>query len=646
MRFHHFLLGCLLGCLISAGTVSGQADSLRAVVAQPPNDTADLKALYTLVRVNLRQDPAAAMQNARDLASRAISRQQSSWAALGYRTVGTLHWLNNSHDSSRYYNELALTTLGKPANDPRVGVGILVNIGNYYTLHEKYDEAAGYFSQAYELAIESGYDKDLPKILNNLGVLFKRLGRNRSALRTYESALRLKETDADTLGIANTLLNLGRVRLELDQVEAALMDFDRASVLYRAIDREGEVAGVELSRGVAYYERGEFDLAERTIKAALALPEVVLEDYIRANVLLVLADLARNEKDADASFTYLREGYPLAKASGISSLLTNYERSFGHTYRLLDREEEASAHFAIFAQSIDAVHEKRRLDAYEETVEEFQAQLREAEIERQELTISRQQQRQQLMWLGLACLGLLATGIWLLLRSRLNLQRIEALRLESERKAEMEALNRQAELNGLRAMIEGQEVERKRVAKDLHDGLGGLLATVKARLSTEAPTADTSNQLIDRACTEVRRIAHNMMPQTLALSGLSGSLRDIVSQLNQRGLDTDLEIIGQPDLRLDEDGQAMLLRILQELTHNVVKHANAKKLFIQLLDQPNQLLLTVEDDGKGFNSDEVRVTKNGIGLENIDSRVAYLRGHIQYDSSPGHGTTVTLTLPL
>jgi signal transduction histidine kinase len=646
MRFHHHILVCLLGCLIARGTVSGQADSLRAVVAQPANDTADLEALYALVRVNLRKAPAAAMQNARDLASRATTRQQTSWAALGYRTVGTLHWLNNSHDSSKHYNELALTTLGNPAKDPRVGVGILVNLGTYYTLHEKHDEAAGYFSRAYELAIESGYDRDLPKILNNLGVLFKRLGRNRSALRTYESALRLKEENADTLGIANTLLNLGRVRLALDQVEAALMDFDRASALYRSVDRGGEVAGVELSRGVAYYEREEFDLAERTIKAALALPEVEVEDYIRANALLVLADLARNNQDAGASLTYLREGYPLAKTSGINSLLTNYERSFGHTYRLLDREEEASAHFAVFAQAIDDVYEKKRLDTYQETVNNFQAKLREAEIARQELTIARQQQRQQVMGLGLACLGLLATGIWLLLRSRLNIQRSEALRLELERKAEMETFSRQAELNGLRAMIEGQEVERKRVAKDLHDGLGGLLATVKSRLSAEAPTAATSNQLIDRACTEVRRIAHNMMPQTLALSGLSGSVRDIVSQLNQRGLDTELEIIGQPELRLDEDGQAMLLRILQELTHNVVKHADAEKLFIQLLDQPNQLLLTVEDDGKGFNADYVRATKNGIGLGNIDSRVAYLRGHIQYDSSPGHGTTVTLTLPL
>ncbi len=646
MLRHLLLLGCLIGLFFLPASTLAQVDSLEAVVAAPANDTADLQALYALVRVNLGTNPAGAMQHARHLASRAATRNQVHWSALGYRTVGTLHWLNAAHDSSRYYNELALTMLGVPENDPRVGVGILVNLGSYYTLHEKYDEAAGYFSRAYELVQSSGYDRDLPKILNNLGVLFKRLGRNRSALRTYERALLLKEQDRDTVGIANTLLNLGRVRLELNEVDKALADFDRASDFYRASGREGEVAAVELSRGVAYYEREEFDLAQRTISAALALPDVEVEDYVRANALLVLADVARRNGAAETALLHLRAGYPLAEAAGINGLLTNYERSFGHTYRLLDREEEASAHFAVFAQSIDGVHEKQQLDVYEETVSEFQAQLRESEIERQQLVISRQQQRQQLMGLGLAFLGLLATGIWLLLRSRLNVQRSEARRKETERQAELAALSREAELNGLRAMIEGQEVERKRVAKDLHDGLGGLLATVKARLSAEAPGASGSNQLLDRACTEVRRIAHNMMPQTLALSGLTGSVRDIVSQLNQRGLDTELEIIGQPDLRLNEDGQSMLLRILQELSHNVIKHAGAKKLFVQLLDQPNQLLLTVEDDGVGFDPEQVRTEATGIGLANIDSRVAYLGGELQYDSSPGHGTTITLTIPL
>ncbi|MEL6845875.1 MAG: ATP-binding protein, partial [Bacteroidota bacterium] len=162
----------------------------------------------------------------------------------------------------------------------------------------------------------------------------------------------------------------------------------------------------------------------------------------------------------------------------------------------------------------------------------------------------------------------------------------------------------------------------------------------------ESTPGSEANSLLDRACTEVRRIAHNMMPQTLALSGLSGSIEDITAQLRQQGLETELEIIGQPDLRLDDSGQEMLLRIVQELTHNVVKHAAANKVFIQLLDQPNQLLLTVEDDGIGFDPKKEDEKGKGLGQNSIKSRVAFLKGDIQYDSSPGHGTTVTLSLPL
>jgi two-component system NarL family sensor kinase len=172
------------------------------------------------------------------------------------------------------------------------------------------------------------------------------------------------------------------------------------------------------------------------------------------------------------------------------------------------------------------------------------------------------------------------------------------------------------------------------------------LATVKAHFSRESAPDSEANSLLDRACTEVRRIAHNLMPQTLALSGLSGSIEDIAAQLRQQGLETELEIVGQPDLRLDASGQEMLLRIVQELTHNVVKHAEAKSLFIQLLDQPNQLLLTVEDDGVGFDAKKEAAEGKGLGRNSIRSRVAFLKGDIQYDSSPGHGTTVTLSLPL
>lgn len=639
---------CYLLLALSSLTVGAQArvDSLLAVVDRPGGDTADLHALYLLASETYRDDLPRAMTWAFQLARLGDQRQLPRWAATGYRTVGVLHYLSSRIDSFSYYNALAMSRLGDPAVSPKLGIGLLINEGVIATMQFRLDDAVGDYAAAYDLAMESGHTENIPKLLNNLGVVYRRLGRFRSAERTYHRSLELKEAVADSLGIANTLHNLGRVEIKLGKTEMGLATLDRSASLFTAIGRAEEVPSVNISRGVGFFDLGDLDRAESFIEEAMARPGLVLDDYTRANAWLCLGAIAFKTQRYELARELLERGLPLAEATNVLYLRTDYNRWLGRTYGKLQQPERAYQHFAFYTDSVQQVFEQEQLDIYGETSAKFESQLREAEIERQQLVIAQQRQRQQLLALGLAFLALLFAVTFLLLRTRLKIQRSEALRLETERAAELKVLHREAEVNGLRAMIEGQETERQRVAKDLHDGLGGLLATVKARLSREAPTAAASNQLIDRACTEVRRIAHNMMPQTLALSGLSGSVQDIVTQLNQRGLDTELEIVGQPDLRLDEEGQAMLLRILQELTHNVVKHAQATKLFLQLLDQPDQLLLTVEDDGIGFNADYARSQDSGIGLANIEHRVAYLNGAIQYDSSPGHGTTVTLTLPL
>jgi signal transduction histidine kinase len=639
---------CWFLLTLSFPTVSGQVpvDSLLAVVARPSNDTADLYALHRLSTETYRDDLPRAMAWAFQMARLGDARQLPRWSAMAYRTIGVLHDLSSRIDSFSYYNALAMSRLGDPAASPEVGVGLLINQGAIATVQFRLDDAVGDYAAAYDLAIKSRHTKHIPKLLNNLGVVYRRLGRFHSAERTYHRSLALKEASADSLGIANTLHNLGRVEIKLGKVEIGLATLDRSASLFIALDMPEEVPSVNISRGVGFFDKGDLDRAETYVQEAMDTPDLVLDDYTRANALLCLGAIAFQTQRYELAREHLEQGLPLAEATNVLFLKTDYNRWLGRTYGKLKQPERAYQHFAFYTDNIQEVFAQEQLEVHGETSAKFESQLREAEIERQQLIIAQQRQRQQLLGLGLGFLALLSIVTFLLLRTRLKFQRSEALRLETQRKAEIKVLHREAEVSGLRAMIEGQETERQRVAKDLHDGLGGLLATVKARLSREAPTAATTNQLLDRACSEVRRIAHNMMPQTLALSGLTGSVQDIVTQLNQRGLDTDLEIIGQPDLRLDEESQAMLLRILQELTHNVVKHARATKLFIQLLDQPDQLLLTVEDNGVGFNADYARTQVGGIGLANIENRVTYLRGDIQYDGSPGHGTTVTLTVPL
>jgi len=623
-----------------------QTDSLLTVVANPTNDTADLNALYKLATTTYRDDLTGAREYARRLATLGDERGFARWSALGYRSVGVFYYMASQVDSFSYYNSLAIARIGDLSSEPKIGVGLLVNKGAIATVNYRLDDAVGDYAAAYELAMSSGYTKDVSKILNNLGVLYRRLNRSRSAERTYQRSLELKRANHDTLGIANTLLNLGRVEIERGKVERGMASLDQAAEYYRQLGMPEELPLVELSRGIGYYRLDDNERAEEIIKKTLSVPGLKLDVNTHANALLGLGSIALEEGRFAEARTHLEKGLPLAEQANVLALTTNFNRALGQTYQKLENPEKAYGHLASYVDTIEHVFQQERLDVHGEMAEKFQSQLRDAEIARQQLVIGQQQQRSLLLWLGIGFLALLSTVVFLLLRSRLEYQKSEALRLETEREAEVKFLRQEAEVSGLRAMIEGQERERKRVAKDLHDGLGGLLATVKARLSNEAPTAEASNQMLDRACTEVRRIAHNMMPQTLALSGLSGSVQDIVAQLNQRGLDTELELIGQPDLRLDEDRQAMLLRILQELTHNVVKHAQATKLFIQLLDQPSQLLLTVEDNGVGFNADFARTNGKGIGLANIESRVAFLGGDIQYDASPGHGTTVSLSVPL
>lgn len=635
----------LLLLLLPLGLVA-QLDSLQAVVLNPPNDTADINALYSLAKAQVRSDPAASLESAREMANRAKDRGLSDWAALGLRTLGSIYFIRGEQDSSIHYFELALTELGAPENNPRIGVGLLVNMGNYHMRNGANDKATANYTTAYDLAKGSGYERDVPKILNNLGVVYRRMGHYGSAARTYAAALELKEAEGDSLGMAETLCNLAVTNFHRRKNELAEENLAQASKLYRALGLPEEVASMTLARGVSLYDQGDHTGAKEILMTGLSRLEDGVDIYFLVNAYLALGDIYRQEGNTEEALRYLKEGHITANQLRLGPQLSKSNLALGLAYSDAGDHEKANKYFTQFAKSIDALNQERQVDAHNETLEKFQTELREGQIARQELLISQQQQQKQFLWFLLIGLGLAAGGGYLVFQSRLLFQRSEARRKETERLSEVASLQQATELSNLRSMIDGQEKERKRVAKDLHDGLGGLLATVKARLSAETSTSPEANRLIDRACTEVRRIAHNMMPQTLALSGLSGSVQDIVAQLNQRGLDTELEIVGQPDLRLDDEGQAMLLRIIQELTHNVVKHAKASKLFLQLLDQPQQLMLTVEDDGKGFNLEHHLNKNDGIGLANIANRVAYLNGAIQYDSSPGHGTTVTLTLPL
>jgi len=282
----------------------------------------------------------------------------------------------------------------------------------------------------------------------------------------------------------------------------------------------------------------------------------------------------------------------------------------------------------------------------------FETEKKEREIVEQQLEIAQKDRQQFQILVALGVLGILLIFSLLFFRYRLKNQKIIATQQEAIQQQEIIDLKQRNKLLALNSMIEGQESERLRIAQDLHDSLGGLLSTVKAHFSIiqkeiqhlESLNITTkTNQLIDEACVEVRRISHNMIPQSLTISGLQGAIEDMVEQLKIEGYEVVLET---DNVQKSEDTtrDVTIYRLVQEIISNMRKHAKAKNVFLQLVQSKTGMSIILEDDGVGFNYKEA-LSKGGLGLKSINSRVSYLDGTIDWDSRSGEGTSINITIP-
>lgn len=210
-------------------------------------------------------------------------------------------------------------------------------------------------------------------------------------------------------------------------------------------------------------------------------------------------------------------------------------------------------------------------------------------------------------------------------------------------------MEQQQQLTATTAMLAGEERERQRLARDLHDGLGGMLAGIKMDISRisemELPVKErlpVAVGQLDDAIGELRRIARNMMPETLFRFGLPAALKDFCESFEKGPSNIILQCYGMDNNDLSPSVQVMVYRIIQELVTNALKHAKATDILIDCIQNDNQVDITVEDNGKGFDPD--RIKNGGIGLSNIQTRVNYLNGKLDIQSSPGTGTTVTINI--
>ena len=190
-----------------------------------------------------------------------------------------------------------------------------------------------------------------------------------------------------------------------------------------------------------------------------------------------------------------------------------------------------------------------------------------------------------------------------------------------------------------------------RIARDLHDGVGQLLAAARMSLGNtlgkhnNRKDFQSTFEILEESIRELRAVSHNMMPNVLVKLGLVSALRQLTQNFNTNGkLDVDFQVIGVHE-RLDNRTETVLYRVVQEIFSNIIKHSEATKVNFQMIEHENELILIIEDNGKGYDTNLMSKSE-GIGLKNIITRVEYLNGSVIFDSSPQKGTSVIIEIPL
>ncbi|MEQ8243884.1 sensor histidine kinase [Fulvivirga sp.] len=284
---------------------------------------------------------------------------------------------------------------------------------------------------------------------------------------------------------------------------------------------------------------------------------------------------------------------------------------------------------------------------------EMQVKLQTAEKEKQ---ILEEQQKAQITrnWLVVAIVALvLGTGMAVLLQKNTAKKRQLAEQEVLLKQQRVENLLKAQELASVDAMIAGQEKERQEVANELHDDLGGLMASIKLHFNSfkSEPNQATNKlyekteSLIDEAYQKIRAIAHAKNSGVIAKHGLLKSINEMAQKVSiANNLAINVNDHGLDD-RLENTMELTLFRVIQELITNIVKHSNASEANIHLTKHSDYLNIMIEDNGDGFDTAGITTRSQGMGLKSVDKRISHLGGSMNIDSEIGRGTTIIIEVP-
>jgi signal transduction histidine kinase len=486
-------------------------------------------------------------------------------------------------------------TLAEGAGNDDMAGNSMNSIGLVYNDLEKYEEAINAFEKVLVIYKRINVTTEqLGDVYNGLGSSYKNLEKYDTAQKNYEKALDVYQNSNSEFGVAIANYHLGRIHIEQKQYKEAIPFLNLAYDIQKKNDFESEFIKTLSSLGEAYYELGDYKKSETILQEGLAFE---IENKLSAKELyfeLYRVNAKINETDKALAF---HEKYTLYK---------------------------------------DSIYKQENIESINRLQQQFETEKKDKEIAMQNLELQEKEMQMNYLY-GLSIFLLLLTFLlWFLYKQR-----------QKRKNQEILTLKREYQIKSLEALIEGEEKERFRIAKELHDGVNGDLSTIKYKLSSllemNNKVIKEAITMIDDSCKQVRAISHNLVPPSLENFSVTEATEAYCDNMNAvNTVAINFQTIGQ-ETALPKKAEINIFRIVQELVTNSLKHAEANEINVQISFQNNLVQVTVEDDGKGF--DKNAVGEQGIGLSNIDSRAKYLNASVDFISNE-KGTSYTFEIDI
>ncbi len=543
-------------------------------------------------------------------------------------------------DSTIIAAEKALALARK--NKDSVGVAVVKrHIGVASFVRGKYDAATASYFESIRILEREKDARRLAPVYYELAKLYYKLGKRKEADENFEKAKAIFLQLKDTAGIA-MMNKSGETYHRNGDYKEALKIYKASMELALSVGDSLSVSNSLRSIAVINMSEQKFGEAEKNLLRALDYRKSREKDSLAiAMIYSELGTALSGKKDYERANEFLLTSNKIAERLRYTELLSVNYTELASVAQKRGKFQEAYDYFLKRSFLRDSIIDLENT----KQIEEIRAQY---ETEEKEQRIKQQDERlrlQNYIFIGIGGLILL---LGLLVHSQ---YRRNKLRQETKLKTQL----MQQQENAVKAVIEAEENERQRIAKDLHDGVGQMMSAAKMNLSAfESGMAFSSEEqkqtfekiisLVDDSCKEVRTVSHVMMPNALLKNNLPTAIREFVDKLNSKNINVHVYTDGL-DERMDSNIETVLYRVVQECVTNAIRHASASTLDITLARDNDGITGTIEDNGKGFET-EGKEKFDGIGLKNIVSRIEYLKGTVDFDSAPGRGTVIAFHVPI